>query len=98
MTIQRIGYYDDGELRAGTGRYLAEIIGALDRTRFQPLFFAACSRPWHDDLARLNVERIYGVPAGCTVSNGAPGRSDGSLSRRLHVPAPVSWTLGLLRN
>src|SRR2546423_1277421 len=63
MATQHIGYFDDGRLRGGTGRYLAEIIGALDRTRFQPVFFAPCSRPWHDDLGRLGVEMVVGAGA-----------------------------------
>ncbi len=57
-----IGYYDDGEHRAGTGRYLSEIIGALDRTRYRPVFFAPRPRHWHDDLRELDAQIVY--PAG----------------------------------
>ena len=54
-----IGYYDDGEHRAGTGRYLSEIIGALDRTRYRPVFFAPRPRHWHDDLRELDAQIVY---------------------------------------
>ena len=54
-----IGYYDDGEHRAGTGRYLSEIIGALDRTRYRPVFFAPRPRHWHDDLRELDTQVVY---------------------------------------
>ena len=54
-----IGYYDDGEHRAGTGRYLSEIIGGLDRTRYRPVFFAPRPRHWHDDLRELDAQIVY---------------------------------------
>ena len=82
MATQRIGYFDDGELRAGTGRYLAEIIGALDRTRFEPLFFAPRAHPWHDDLRRLDVEMVYSAdlrqfPWRRAAHGGSTGRRGG---------------------
>ena len=56
-----IGYYDDGEHRAGTGRYLSEIIGGLDRARYRPVFFAPKPRHWHSDLSDLDVQLVYPI-------------------------------------
>ena len=56
-----IGYYDDGEHRAGTGRYLAEIIGGLDRDRYRPVFFAPKPRHWHSDLSDSGVQLVYPI-------------------------------------
>ena len=104
-----IGYYDDGEHRAGTGRYLVEVIGGLDRRKFSPVFFAPKPRAWHIDLRELPIEIVY--PAGTA------GQAIGSLSApppvgdkpaagaetarraagRLRLPAGIAWSVGLLR-
>ena len=98
MVTRQIGYYDDGDLRAGTGRYLTEIISALDRRRYQPVFFAPRPRPWHEDLSRLDVECVYATPA-LTATTGEPGGEPSlpARPRRLRLPPPAAWTLGLLR-
>ena len=98
--LSAIGYFDDGELRAGTGRYLTEIICALDRTRFHPVFFAPIPRAWHEDLLRLDVEMVYGTDT----ARPAPGRTaqtgtnPADRRRRPRLPASAAWTLGLLRD
>ena len=53
-----VGYYDASVGHGGTTRYLMELVGGLDRTRFQPIFFALKPRKWHDDLARQGVDVI----------------------------------------
>jgi glycosyltransferase involved in cell wall biosynthesis len=58
MIPEVIGYYDDSAHIGGTVRYLMELLGALDRQRFQPVFFAPQEREWHTDLRALDIEII----------------------------------------
>ena len=94
-----IGYYDDGEHRAGTGRYLCEIIGALDRTRYRPVFFAPRSRAWHHDLRELDVQIVY--PAGVEtepllklVNTTEPLPEMRKTKHRPRLPVPLAFALG----
>ena len=106
-----IGFYDDGLHRAGTGRYLAEIIGGLDRNRFQPVFFAPEERPWHQDLSSLGVEMIYACSrpsAPDLISASSPNLSlsnSGSHEAKTRVgtvarpklPPKLAWAAGMLK-
>lgn len=103
-----IGYYDDGEHRAGTGRYLVEIIGGLDRKKFFPIFFAPKPRSWHDDLRELHTEIVYPVGTTGDAVGSVPLTSVGDRqamsgtaqcrpTRRLRLPAGIAWSVGLLR-
>ena len=99
MSVRQIGYFDDGEFRAGTGRYLTEIIGALDRSRFQPVFFAPRRRAWHEDFDRLDVQMVYGAVPPSPAQRLTDDRSSSIRSRRkLQFPSSVSWTLGTLKD
>lgn len=97
-----IGYFDDGVLRSGTGRYLAEIIGGLDRDRFQPVFFAPVPRAWHDDFVRMDVELVY--PEGVEPLNTAeatptkPAEQPLTRRRRIRLPKTAAWFAGLTRD
>lgn len=103
-----IGYYDEGEHRAGTGRYLVEVIGGLDRKKFSPVFFAPQPRPWHIDLRELHIEIVYpaGTAGEAVRSIPAPtvgdkqaevGIAQRSSAGRLRLPAGIAWSAGLLR-
>ena len=94
-----IGYYDDGEHRAGTGRYLCEIIGSLDRSRYRPVFFAPRSRAWHHDLRELDVQIVY--PEGAEpepllklVDTTEPIAETRKMKYRPRLPAPLAFALG----
>ncbi|HLJ56242.1 MAG TPA: glycosyltransferase family 4 protein [Chthonomonadaceae bacterium] len=97
MARRSIGYFDDGALRAGTGRYLAEIIGALDRDRYEPVFFAPEPRPWHEDLSQLGVEMVYGGGQEPGTDYQLPATSY-QLPVTVRLPAAVSWSAGLARD
>ena len=98
-----IGFFDDGLHRAGTGRYLAEVIGGLNRDRYSPVFFAPVPRLWHEDLSALGTEMIYlgGEPGA--LSGGESGISVDasprtlSKSRRLKIPPVAAWSMGMMR-
>lgn len=94
-----IGYFDDGEHRAGTGRYLTEIIGALDRTRFTPVFFAPEYRHWHEDLTVLEVETVYleGSTSGQPSLQSLIETEKNQARRKPSLPPSVAWWLGLYR-
>ncbi len=103
-----IGYYDEGEHRAGTGRYLAEVIGGLDRKKFSPVFFAPKPRTWHNDLRELHIEIVYPAgTAGETVRSvpvptvgdrqADTGTAQSGSAGRLRLPAGIAWSAGLLR-
>ncbi len=98
-----IGYYDDGLHRAGTGRYLAEVIGGLDRKLFHPVFFAPSEHPWHEDLACLGVEMIYGEKRNSpdkstsTPNESASISSTAQKSFRPKFPSTLAWVLGMIR-
>ena len=79
-----LGYFDDGEHRAGTGRYLAEIIGVLDRTRFIPVFFAPNYRAWHEDLIALGVETVYLTELSTDVTESTD-KNAGSIHRLTQI-------------
>ena len=98
-----IGFFDDGLHRAGTGRYLAEVIGGLNRDRYSPVFFAPVPRLWHEDLSALGTEMIYLESAPGALSEGESGKTfDNSLrppskSRRPKLPPAAAWSLGMMR-
>ena len=56
--LKIIGFYDDSRNRAGTVRYLAEIINRLDRGRFVPVFFSPHSFMWQQELNDIDVEIV----------------------------------------
>jgi glycosyltransferase involved in cell wall biosynthesis len=108
MSPISIGYYDEGEHRAGTGRYLFEIIGGLDRRKFFPVFFAPKPRSWHNDLRELQIEIVYPVGTTGDMVGSVPLPSVGDRqaeegtaqcrpTRRLRLPAGIAWSVGLLR-
>ena len=100
MASRQIGYFDDGALRAGTGRYLTEIIGALDRTRYHPVFFAPCKRPWHEDLKQLDVELVYDRDAAPEPVTQSTAQNSNAVATRpkLRLPNSIQWTVGTLRD
>ncbi len=99
-----IGFFDDGEHRAGTGRYLAEIMGALDRDRYTPVFFAPEPRPWHEDLISLGAEMVYGEKGNVAANGRAETQNvdekplaSGARRRKVRLPRSLAWSLGLHR-
>ena len=49
----RIGYYDDSKSKGGTTRYFVDLINGLDRTEFDPTFFAPFDYHWHQELREM---------------------------------------------
>lgn len=101
LTCRTIGYYDDGASRGGTTRYLMELLEALDRQRFQPVFFAPQERDWHADLRALDVEVVTlraatrgDAPTGA-VPSLSPAGPPGAGKRCFRPPAGLAWSAGV---
>lgn len=99
-----IGYYDDSRGSGGTTRYLMELLRALDRSRFHPVFFAREPADWHDGLRDIGVAVIG--PRDSTASQAdVPSPVLRQTRPRRHVsiirsaiPASTLWTVGLARD
>src|SRR5260370_20760365 len=100
MIARTIGYYDDSKRRGGTTRYLVELLGALNRERFQPVFFAPQGRDWHADLRALDVEVIT-ISAGieddtpAIPSSLSPVGMPSAQKRLFQVPVGFAWSAGM---
>lgn len=95
-----IGYYDESINESGTTRYLLELFKHLDRSRYDPVFFAVHKYKWHDKLSDLGVHIIYGndntdsqkIVHDDTVLNG----NKYSLFKKV-IPQSVKWTAGIIK-
>jgi glycosyltransferase involved in cell wall biosynthesis len=98
MPAITLGYYDDSLGHGGTTRYLMELLGALERERFQTVFFAPTAREWHHDLRKLSVDiQTLSTPRMPLTDSGSAVSSDPSSPRRRHrLPKSLAWSLGTL--
>ena len=92
----RIGYFDESVRFGGTTRYLLDLIEHLDRDIFEPVFFSPAFRSWHNELRKLDVKVVGFTESPSIASTPAPVASP-SRPRRLSLPKPLAWHLGLAR-
>jgi glycosyltransferase involved in cell wall biosynthesis len=101
-----IGYYDDSPGPGGTTRYLCELLGALDRSRFDAVLFAPEACDWHEEVraagARVITQRPQspGVEAPASSPKTVPADPKAAAGRRRsRLPAEIGlsrWLTGEL--
>jgi glycosyltransferase involved in cell wall biosynthesis len=106
MSKITIGYFDDTMGRGGTARYFTEVLSALDRTQFSPVFFASKPQEWHSDLRSLDVPVITVCGQDNVAESGAAqplpamipvsGKTTGKRSA-FRLPRKLAWCVGLSR-
>lgn len=100
-----IGYYDESTGHGGTTRYLLELLQAIDRSKFEPVFFSTSAHPWHSTLRNMGIE-IVTLQGEAPIETSQPPSptappSKKSLLRSVVlglIPPHIKWSRGIARD
>lgn len=99
MVPVTLGFYDESRSRGGTTRYLLDLLACLDRSRYQPVFFALRPYEWHSDLRALDIPLHFAHPAPAAPQDGPAGETTTHRATPgSRLPQPVRWSLGMAQD
>lgn len=95
MAAVTVGFYDESRSRGGTTRYLLDLLACLDRSRFEPNFFALSSYEWHQEIRDLGIPIRVARPCSDKPPQTSATPPKAASARPSSPLKPLRWCLGM---